>query len=63
LFNGPDAGAGSGALAGFIAGFGWVLTFMGISYLFETRSLAHFLINSLYTVARRLRLIMGLWFI
>lgn len=49
LFVGPGAGA-FGALAGFMAGLGWVFTFMGIIYLFESRSLAHFLINSVYSV-------------
>jgi hypothetical protein len=63
MFIGPDTGAGFGALAGFMAGFGWVLTFMGISYLFEARSLAHFLINSLYSVASLtiMGFIIGIW--
>ena len=46
MFIGKDAGGGFGAMAGFMAGLGWVFTFMGISYLFESRSLAHFLINA-----------------
>lgn len=50
MFIGSDAGAGFGAMAGFMAGLGWVFTFMGISYLFESRSLAHFLINACYSV-------------
>lgn len=50
MFIGPDAGAAFGALAGFMAGIGWVFTFMGISYLFESRSMAHFLINACYSV-------------
>jgi hypothetical protein len=50
MFLGPKAGAGFGALAGFMAGFGWVFTYMGIIYLFESRSLAHFLINSMYSI-------------
>jgi hypothetical protein len=63
MFIGPDAGAGFGALAGFMAGFGWVLTFMGISYLFEARSLTHFLINALYSVASLtiMGFIIGVW--
>lgn len=62
-FIGPVAGAGFGALAGFMAGFGWVFTFMGISYLFEARSLAHFLINSLYSVASMtlMGFVIGVW--
>jgi hypothetical protein len=50
MFIGTHAGAGHGALAGFMAGFGWVFTFIGISYLFESRTLAHFLINSSYSI-------------
>jgi len=63
MFIGPDAGAAIGALAGFMAGFGWVFTFMGISYLFESRSLAHFMINALYSVASLtiMGFIIGIW--
>lgn len=63
LFIGADAGGGFGALAGFMAGLGWVFTFMGITYLFERRSLAHFLINSLYSVASLtlMGFIIGVW--
>ncbi len=50
MFIGTKAGAFSGSLAGFMAGLGWVFTFMGISYLFESRTFAHFLINSLYSI-------------
>jgi len=50
MFIGPDRGAVFGATAGFMAGLGWVFTFMGISYLFESRTLAHFLINSVYSI-------------
>jgi hypothetical protein len=63
LFIGKDAGALAGAMAGFMAGLGWVFTFMGISYLFESRTLGHFLINSLYSVASLtiMGLIIGAW--
>lgn len=63
MFIGADSGAAFGALAGFMAGLGWVFTFMGISYLFEARSLAHFLINSLYSVASLtlMGFIIGAW--
>jgi hypothetical protein len=50
MFVGANAGAGFGAFAGFMAGLGWVFTFMGISYLFESRTFAHFLINSVYSI-------------
>lgn len=63
MFIGPDAGAGFGAVAGFMAGLGWVFTFMGIIYLFESRTLAHFLINGLYSVASLtvMGFIIGIW--
>ena len=50
MFIGPGAGAVFGALAGFMAGFGWAFTYIGIIYLFESRTLAHFLINSGYSI-------------
>lgn len=63
MFIGADAGAGFGALAGFMAGIGWVFTFFGITYLFEQRSLAHFLINAMYSVVSLtiMGLIIGVW--
>jgi hypothetical protein len=63
MFIGPDAGAGFGALAGFMAGFGWVFTYIGISYLFEARTLAHFLINAMYSVVSLtiMGFIIGVW--
>jgi hypothetical protein len=63
MFLGPEAGAGFGAFAGFMAGLGWVFTFMGISYLFESRTLAHFLINSIYSILSLtiMGLIIGVW--
>lgn len=63
MFIGAEAGAGFGAMAGFMAGLGWVFTFMGISYLFESRTLAHFLINSTYSVVSLtiMGLIIGVW--
>jgi hypothetical protein len=51
MFLGKDAGASFGAIAGFLAGFGWVFTFMGVTYLFERKPLALFLINGGYSVA------------
>jgi hypothetical protein len=63
MFIGSGAGAGFGALAGFMAGLGWVCTFMGIIYLFERKTMAHFLINSLYSVAALtiMGFIIGIW--
>lgn len=50
MLIGTRAGPGYGALAGFLAGLGLVFTFMGISYLFESRTLMHFVINSVYSI-------------
>jgi len=63
MFIGPGAGASFGALAGFMAGLGWVFTFMGIIYLFESRTMAHFLINSIYSVLSLtiMGFIIGIW--
>lgn len=63
MFLGADAGGGFGAIAGFMAGLGWVFTFMGISYLFERRSFAHFLINASYSVVSLtlMGFIIGVW--
>ena len=63
MFIGADAGAAFGTLAGFMAGLGWVFTFMGIIYLFEARTLAHFLINSLYSIVSLtlMGFIIGIW--
>lgn len=63
MFIGPAAGAAFGALAGFMAGLGWVFTYMGIIFLFESRSLAHFLVNACYSVASLtiMGFIIGIW--
>ena len=63
MFIGPHKGAGFGALAGFMSGLGWVFTFLGISYLFESRTLVHFLINSIYSILSLtiMGLIIGAW--
>jgi hypothetical protein len=63
MFIGPDAGAAFGTLAGFMAGLGWVFTYTGITYLFEGRSLAHFLINACYSVISLtiMGFIIGIW--
>ena len=63
MFIGKDAGGTFGAIAGFMAGLGWVFTFMGISYLFESRSLVHFLINACYSVLSLtiMGFVIGIW--
>jgi hypothetical protein len=50
MFIGQGRGIMFGTMAGFHAGIGWVFTFMGVTYLFERRSLALFLINAGYSV-------------
>jgi len=50
FFLGPEMGVGEGALYGFLAGFGWVATFLGTIYLFERKSFTLFLINAGYSI-------------
>jgi hypothetical protein len=63
LFLGQDAGGGVGALSGFLIGLGTIFTFLGITYLFERKSLAHFLVNASYGVASLtlMGFIIGVW--
>ena len=63
LFIGAEASLSFGAMAGLLAGIGWVATFMGIIYLFEMRSLAAFLINAGYCVIALTTMgaILGAW--
>jgi len=62
MFVGVDAGV-FGAVAGFMAGLGWVFTSVGMHYLFEHRSFAHFMINSMYSIVSLtiMGLIIGMW--
>jgi hypothetical protein len=50
MFMGPEDKPEMGALWGFLAGFGWVATFVGTHYLFERKSFTLFLINAGYSV-------------
>ena len=51
MYMGPnETDPAKGALWGFLAGAGWVATFVGTHYLFERRSLKLFLINAGYSV-------------
>lgn len=63
LFIGPERDAMIGATAGFMAGFFWVATAMGITYLFERKSFKLFLINAGYHVITFtiMGLILGAW--
>lgn len=47
-FIGPKASLTFGLLAGAAAGFGWVALAMGVTYLFEGKSLRLFFINAGY---------------
>ncbi len=50
MFMGPENKPAMGAMWGFLAGVGWVATFVGTHYLFERRSFTLFLINAGYSV-------------
>src|SRR5688500_17615412 len=50
MFMGTESNPTMGALYGFLAGFGWVSTFVGTHYLFERKSFTLFLINAGYSV-------------
>src|SRR5688500_19949161 len=50
MFMGPESDPAMGALWGFLAGFGWVATFVGTHYLFERKSFTLFLINAGYSI-------------
>ncbi|MDO6439417.1 DUF1761 domain-containing protein [Cyclobacterium sp. 1_MG-2023] len=63
LFIGVDANMSYGLVAGFLAGFGWVATLLGILYLFENRSFKGFLINAGYCIVALTLMggILGAW--
>jgi hypothetical protein len=50
MFMGPENNPTIGAPWGFLAGAGWVATFVGTHYLFERKSFTLFLINAGYSV-------------
>lgn len=50
MFMGPENDPVMGAMWGFLAGAGWVATFVGTHYLFERRSFKLFLINAGYSI-------------
>ncbi len=62
-FIGPDATPGFAVAAAFAAGFGWVALGMGVTYLFEARSLRLWLIDAGYHVVSftLMGVILGLW--
>jgi hypothetical protein len=50
MFLGPKSDVSFGIMAGFLTGFGWVATSIGVLYLFERRSLKLFFINAGYHI-------------
>lgn len=62
-FLGPEADLIFGLSAGFAAGFGWVGMSLGITYLFEKKSLKLFFINAGYHIVTYtiMGAILGLW--
>jgi hypothetical protein len=63
IFLGPERDAMMGATTGFMAGLFWVAAAMGITYLFERKSLKLYLINAGYHVVTFtiIGLILGMW--
>ncbi len=63
MFIGHQADLMTGLLAGFFAGLGWVVTFTGIQYLFEMKSLKIFLVNAGYSLVSLtlMGVILGAW--
>lgn len=63
MFIGPEANMVFGAMAGFLAGIGWVATFLGILYLFEMQTVKVYLINAGYCIISLtiMGLILGSW--
>ena len=63
LFLGPESNAVIGASTGLMVGLFWVATAMGITYLFERKTLKLFLINAGYHVVTFtvMGFILGIW--
>ena len=63
LFIGSEADLLFGAIAGLLAGLGWVATMLGILYLFEQRSFKAFSINAGYCIVTLtiMGTILGFW--
>jgi hypothetical protein len=63
MFIGAEGDVSFGALAGFLAGFGWVATFFGVVYLFEARPMKAFWINAGYSIVSLtvMGAILGAW--
>ena len=59
----PGVTASSGALYGFLTGFGWMMMGIGVIAMFEQKSWPYILINGLYWVVSMtlMGLILGAW--
>jgi hypothetical protein len=59
----PSITTSSGAFYGFLTGFGWVLTGIGVIAMFEQKSWVYILINGFYWVVSLtvMGLILGAW--
>lgn len=59
----PSINAQKGAFYGFLTGFGWVLTGIGVTAMFEQKSWTYILINGFYWVVSLtvMGLILGAW--
>lgn len=63
MFFGNEVGLKEGALYGFLAGFGWVATAIGVNALYERRSWKYIFINGGFWVVvyTMMGLILGAW--
>ena len=63
MFIGPEADLDFGLMAGGSAGLCWVASALGVIYLFEQRSLAHWTVNAGYCIVSLLIMggILGAW--
>lgn len=63
LFLGKNASLGESISTGFVIGFFWISSALGISYIFEQRPLKLFLINGGYHILQfsLMGLILGIW--
>lgn len=63
MFLGPDVNAMTGALYGFLAGFGWVAFALAVNALYEQKSWQYMLINGGYwsVTFTLMGLVLGAW--
>ena len=63
MFIGPGGTAGSGLVMGLVVSLGWIVTALGVNYLFGRKSITLFLIDAGYFVVffAAMGLILGGW--